>query len=61
MTRQILVLNGPNLNLLGIREPEKYGSTTLEDIENNLRRLAKDGGITIDFLQSNAEHELVDR
>jgi 3-dehydroquinate dehydratase-2 len=57
----LLVLNGPNLNLLGTREPEHYGRTTLEDIGNRLRRQAQQAGHRLDFFQSNAEHELVDR
>ncbi len=57
---QILVLNGPNLNLLGTREPQLYGSHTLNDIEQNLRTLAGSSGISLDFYQSNAEHELVE-
>tara|TARA_Y100001970_G_scaffold102940_1_gene129216 strand:- start:23712 stop:24149 length:438 start_codon:yes stop_codon:yes gene_type:complete len=56
-----LLLNGPNLNLLGTREPEIYGSTTLEDVENNLTRKCSDLGHNIFTYQSNAEHELVDR
>ena len=55
----ILVLNGPNLNLLGSREPDKYGKQTLEDIEDRLEELAP--GHEIDFYQSNAEFELVER
>ena len=55
----ILVLNGPNLNLLGSREPDKYGHQTLEDIEDRLEELAQ--GHSIDFYQSNAEFELVER
>jgi len=55
----ILVLNGPNLNLLGSREPDKYGHTTLEDIEDRLAALAE--GHDIDFYQSNAEFELIER
>lgn len=57
---QILVLNGPNLNLLGTREPEVYGSTTLDDIKEKLLNLAENAGINVDFQQSNAEHELVE-
>jgi len=58
---QLLVLNGPNLNLLGEREPEVYGSTTLPMIEAMLRQRAEAEGHQLDFLQSNAEHVLVDR
>ena len=56
----ILLLNGPNLNLLGAREPEVYGSTTLEDIEQSLVERAAQSGITLFCKQSNAEHELTD-
>ena len=55
----ILVLHGPNLNLLGTREPEIYGATTLADIDNMLQQQASDAGHTLRSLQSNAEHELV--
>ncbi|MBT8136284.1 MAG: type II 3-dehydroquinate dehydratase [Gammaproteobacteria bacterium] len=58
---KILLLNGPNLNLLGSREPDKYGATTLADIESKLERMATAEGHQLDSLQSNAEHELVDR
>ena len=58
---QILVLNGPNLNLLGTREPELYGSHTLDDIKQTLAAQAQAAGVSLDFIQSNAEHELVDR
>jgi len=57
----ILVLNGPNLNLLGVREPAVYGSQTLKDIEDSLVSRAHDAGHSISFLQSNAEHVLIDR
>ena len=56
----ILLLNGPNLNLLGTREPEVYGSTTLEDIEQSLVKRAAQSGIMLACKQSNAEHELID-
>ncbi len=57
----LLLLNGPNLNLLGQREPALYGSTTLAEIEATCRDLAAELGHTLDCFQSNAEHELVDR
>ncbi|MGX2041158.1 type II 3-dehydroquinate dehydratase [Methylocaldum sp. MU1018] len=57
----ILVLNGPNLNLLGVREPGLYGSQTLRDIEAALGSRAQTRGHRLDFFQSNAEHELIDR
>ncbi len=57
----ILVLHGPNLNLLGEREPEIYGNTTLSDINQNLQQLARDRGHHLLYVQSNAEYELVER
>ena len=60
MTR-ILVLNGPNLNLLGTREPHIYGTTTLADIASQLTALAGAQGVALDHFQSNAEHELINR
>lgn len=57
----ILVLNGPNLNLLGTREPAIYGSTTLTDVQFTLQLKCQEHGHHLQFLQSNAEYELVDR
>ena len=56
----ILVLHGPNLNLLGTREPEIYGAATLTDINNSLVAKAKTAGHSLSCFQSNAEHELVE-
>ena len=55
----ILLLNGPNLNLLGLREPEIYGSASLQSIELKLGELARARGHTLSAFQSNAEHELI--
>jgi len=57
----LLLINGPNLNLLGTREPEKYGSSSLKDIETKLETLAKQEGHNLTCFQSNAEHELINR
>ena len=58
---ELLVLNGPNLNLLGTREPSHYGATSLAIIEGRLTVLATETSHSIAFLQSNAEHELIAR
>ena len=58
---KILLLNGPNLNLLGQREPGHYGTLTLESIENNLQQIAKQKNHQLDCFQSNAEYALIDR
>ena len=57
----ILVLHGPNLNLLGTREPEIYGSETLEDINSRLKDTAESNHLRLDSFQSNAEYALIDR
>lgn len=58
---RLLLLNGPNLNLLGTREPDVYGATRLEDIEANCIDVAEELGHELDCYQSNAEHKLIDR
>ena len=57
----ILLLNGPNINMLGTREPEKYGPLTLAEIVNRLTSEAAALNVSLDHLQSNAEHALIDR
>jgi len=58
---KLLLLHGPNLNLLGTREPNVYGHTTLAQIDEQLRAHAVSAGHSLDTLQSNAEHVLIDR
>lgn len=60
MTRNLFVLNGPNLNMLGLREPELYGSATLEDVRADCSRVAGELGLELFFAQSNAEHQIVE-
>ena len=60
MTTRVYILNGPNLNLLGKRQPEIYGTETLSDIEDKCLVFAKKNNLQIVFKQSNAEHELID-
>jgi 3-dehydroquinate dehydratase-2 len=57
--KEIVVINGPNMNLLGRREPEKYGRTTLEGVNRNISRKAEEWGAHCEFFQSNSEGELV--
>ena len=59
--RRVLVLHGPNLNLLGAREPQVYGRATLADIDRQLAQLARELGLRLDTFQSNSEGTLVDR
>jgi len=59
MSKPVLILNGPNLNLLGTREPEIYGSTTLADVEAMCRERAAARGLEIEFRQSNSEADLI--
>jgi len=60
MSKLIYILNGPNLNLLGKRQPEIYGSDTLNDVETACETVAKSNGLTVSLFQSNAEHVLID-
>ena len=57
--REIAIINGPNLNLLGVREPDVYGSETLNDINQSLSGLAEQLKLNLRFMQSNAEHDIV--
>lgn len=58
---KILVINGPNLNMLGIREPEKYGNETLADINEKIKLYCKSNNINVDFYQSNIEGEIINK
>ena len=60
MTKPVFVLNGPNLNLLGKRQPEIYGRETLADVERDCARIGGELGLEVRFRQSNAEHQIID-
>ena len=60
MSNSVLIINGPNLNMLGNREPEFYGNETLADVEKKCRICAKELGLKIEFRQSNGEGEIVE-
>ena len=60
MSKSVLILNGPNLNLLGKRQPEIYGTFTLADVEADCTKLATELGLKLQFKHSNAEHQLID-
>jgi len=60
VSNTIYIINGPNLNLLGLREPDIYGHETLDDIREKCGHRADEHGFTIRFMQSNAEHELIE-
>lgn len=58
---KILIINGPNLNMLGIREPEKYGNETLADINERIKKYCDDNNIDVEFYQSNIEGEIINK
>lgn len=58
---KILIINGPNLNMLGIREPEKYGNETLADINEKIKKYCDDNNISVEFYQSNIEGEIINK
>ena len=59
--KKYLVINGVNLNMLGIREPGIYGNSTLDDLEKNIRKKADELDVEVDFFQSNFEGEIVEK
>lgn len=59
-SKYVLIINGPNLNMLGVREPETYGATTLADIDNELNKLGSELGLSIRAFQSNHEGAIID-
>lgn len=61
MIASILIIHGPNLNLLGVREPAVYGKMTLDNINRNLTKTAQAAGVKLSTFQSNAEYQLIDR
>ncbi len=61
MGDKILIINGPNLNLLGIREPDLYGSQTLEQINTDLKSIAAENGVKLELFQSNSEGTIIDK
>ena len=58
---KILIINGPNLNMLGIREPEKYGDETLADINEKIKKYCDDNNMDVEFYQSNIEGEIINK
>lgn len=58
---KILIINGPNLNMLGIREPEKYGNETLADINGKIKKYCDENNIGVEFYQSNIEGEIINK
>ncbi len=59
--KKYLIINGPNLNMLGVREPEIYGKATLSDLEKDIRKKADEISVSVDFFQSNHEGEIIDK
>ncbi len=61
MSKLIYIINGPNLNMLGEREPKKYGNKTIKDLENLCKKIITKNKLKLDFFQSNSEKELIDK